>query len=47
MNKFLKEVSDELENRQVESDIISYVIDKLKQSFKTGVWVQKQQAEQK
>jgi hypothetical protein len=44
MNKFLVEVSDELEKRQVEEKTISYVIDRLKQSFKTGAWVARQQA---
>jgi len=47
MNKFLKEVSEELEKRQVKSETILYVIDKLKQSFKTGAWVQRQQAAEK
>jgi hypothetical protein len=47
MNKFLREVSEELEKRQVEEKTISYVIDKLKQSFKTGAWVQRQQAAEK
>ncbi len=47
MNKFLKEVSEELEKRQVKSETILYVIDKLKQSFKTGAWVQRQQAAKK
>ena len=44
MIKFLREVSTELEKRQVEEKTISYVMDKLKQSFKTGAWVQRQQA---
>ncbi len=43
-NKFLDDVSQELEKRQVKSDIIRYVIGKLKQSFKTGAWVARQQA---
>jgi hypothetical protein len=44
MNRFSREVSDELEKRQVEANTILYVIDKLKQSFKTGAWVARQQA---
>ena len=47
MNNFLKKVSEELEKRQVEEKTILYVIDKLKQSFKTGAWVQRQQAAEK
>jgi hypothetical protein len=47
MNKFLSEVSEELEKRQVDEKTILYVIDKLKQSFKTGAWVQRQQAAKK
>ena len=47
MNKFLVEVSDELEKRQVEAKTIGYVIGKLKQSFKTGAWVQRKQAAEK
>ena len=44
MNEFLREVSEELEKRQVEAKTIDYVIDRLKQSFKTGAWVARQQA---
>jgi hypothetical protein len=45
-NKFLVEVSEELANRQVENSTIEYVIGKLKQSFKTGAWVARQQAKE-
>ncbi len=47
MNKFLQEVEEELQNRQVEAKTIGYVIGKLKRSFKPGAWVQRQQAVEK
>ncbi len=47
MSKFLAAVSEELKKRQVEEKTISYVVGKLKQSFKTGAWVQRQQAVEK